>query len=332
MSRITRLLLASAVLAGLALPAAAENTLRWGASRDIGSLDPYSYGDSFTLGVLNHVYEGLVRYNRDLKIEPALATSWEIVSSTTWRFSLRQGVKFHDGQDFTAEDVQASLVRATDPKSPLRGNIPAYKASRVIGFASVLPGEGKSTTASNFAALLAASGRRTLLIDADMRNPGLSRALLRPPETGLVDVLAGTTAWHGALLQDKYTQTILLPSVLRRNFTPTAELLAGAESATLIREAREHFDYIVVDLPPLGALLDARAFEPICDAFIIVAEWGRTPRELLRSALESHREIGSKAAGVILTKTDMQKLGLYGSVAGPEQYAGHYGAYYNDKS
>lgn len=165
-----------------------------------------------------------------------------------------------------------------------------------------------------------------------MRNPGLSRALLRPPETGLVDVLAGTTAWHGALLQDKYTQTILLPSVLRRNFTPTAELLAGAESATLIREAREHFDYIVVDLPPLGALLDARAFEPICDAFIIVAEWGRTPRELLRSALESHREIGSKAAGVILTKTDMQKLGLYGSAAGPEQYAGHYGAYYSDKS
>ncbi|WP_290686319.1 MULTISPECIES: ABC transporter substrate-binding protein [unclassified Haematobacter] len=132
MSRLTRLFLASAVLAGLALPAAAETTLRWAASRDIGSLDPYSYGDSFTLGVLNHVYEGLVRYNRDLKIEPALATSWEIVSPTTWRFTLRQGVKFHDGQDFTAEDVQASLLRATDPKSPLRGNIPSYKASRVI--------------------------------------------------------------------------------------------------------------------------------------------------------------------------------------------------------
>lgn len=206
------------------------------------------------------------------------------------------------------------------------------KAARVIGFASVLPGEGKSTTAANFAALLAASGRRTLLIDGDMRNPGLSRALLRPPETGLVDVLSGTTPWHGALLQDKYTQTILLPSVMRRNFTPTAELLSGAEAATLISEAREHFDYVVVDLPPLGALLDARAFEPICDAFIIVAEWGRTPRELLRSALESHREIGSKAAGVILTKTDMQKLGLYGSAAGPEQYTGHYGAYYSDKT
>jgi peptide/nickel transport system substrate-binding protein len=131
MNGIARLLLAGALTLGIALPAAAE-TFRWGASRDMGSLDPDSYGDSFTLGVLNHVYEGLVRYDRNLKIEPALATSWEVVSPTTWRFKLREGVKFHDGADFTAADVQASLLRASDPKSPLKGNIPAYKGSRVI--------------------------------------------------------------------------------------------------------------------------------------------------------------------------------------------------------
>ncbi|WP_164882448.1 ABC transporter substrate-binding protein [Paenirhodobacter populi] len=82
--------------------------------------------------MLNHVYEGLVRYDRNLKLEPALATSWEIVSPTTWRFHLREGVKFQDGAEFTAEDVQASLKRASDPKSPLKGNIPAYTGSRVI--------------------------------------------------------------------------------------------------------------------------------------------------------------------------------------------------------
>ncbi len=74
----------------------------------------------------------MVRYDRNLKLEPALATSWEIVSPTTWRFHLRDGVKFHNGAEFTAEDVQASLKRASDPKSPLRGNIPAYKGSRVV--------------------------------------------------------------------------------------------------------------------------------------------------------------------------------------------------------
>lgn len=68
-------LIASVAAVVLALPAQAENMLNWGASRDIGSLDPYSYGDSFTINVLNHVYEGLVRYDLDLKIEPALATS-----------------------------------------------------------------------------------------------------------------------------------------------------------------------------------------------------------------------------------------------------------------
>jgi peptide/nickel transport system substrate-binding protein len=129
--QLSRVLVGGVALLALAMPATA-GTLRWGASRDISSLDPYSYGDSFALGVLNHAYEGLVRYDRNLKIEPALATSWEIVSPTTWRFKLREGVKFHNGADFTAEDVQASLKRASDPKSPLRGNIPAYKGSRVI--------------------------------------------------------------------------------------------------------------------------------------------------------------------------------------------------------
>ena len=86
---VTGLTLAVSVLIGI-LPNAEAKTVRWGADRDIVSLDPYSYGDTFTLAVLNHVYEGLVRYNEQLKIEPALATSWEIVDPATWRFKLRR--------------------------------------------------------------------------------------------------------------------------------------------------------------------------------------------------------------------------------------------------
>ena len=67
----------------LAASAASAETLRWGGARDIYSLDPYSYGDSYTIAFLNHVYEGLVRYNDKLEIEPALAESWEIVSAPT---------------------------------------------------------------------------------------------------------------------------------------------------------------------------------------------------------------------------------------------------------
>ena len=126
------LLLAVSAAFALSTPALA-NTLKWGANRDIGSLDPYSYGDSFTINVLNHVYEGLVRYNQELKIEPALATSWEILDDkVTWRFKLREGVKFHNGNPFTADDVVASLARVSHETSPLKGNLPAYVSSKAV--------------------------------------------------------------------------------------------------------------------------------------------------------------------------------------------------------
>lgn len=129
--RLQRAALAGVAAALLATTAQAE-TVRWGAPRDIVSLDPYSYGDSYTINFLNHIYEGLVRYNRDLEIEPALATEWELVSPTTWRFKLRPDVTFHDGAAFTAEDVLASLERVSDETSPLKGNLPAYKSATVV--------------------------------------------------------------------------------------------------------------------------------------------------------------------------------------------------------
>lgn len=129
-----RLALGAALLAGLAGVAQAQttHTLKWGAAREIASLDPYSFGDTFTLATLNHVYEGLVRYTGTLDIEPALAASWETVSPMVWRFKLRPGVTFHNGDAFTADDVVASLERVTHDTSPLKGNLPAYKSSRKI--------------------------------------------------------------------------------------------------------------------------------------------------------------------------------------------------------
>jgi peptide/nickel transport system substrate-binding protein len=130
--RIKLIAALAAVTLALLPGAASAKTLKWGAPREIGSLDPYSFGETFTLAVLNHVYEGLVRYDANLKIEPALATSWETISPTVWRFKLRQGVKFHNGSPFTADDVITSLERVTHDTSPLKGNLPAYKSAKKI--------------------------------------------------------------------------------------------------------------------------------------------------------------------------------------------------------
>lgn len=117
---------AVAVLAGaFAAPAAEAKTFRWAFQGDAQSLDPYSLNETFTLGLLGNVYEGLIRRDENLQIQPALAESWEIVEPTRWRFHLRKGVKFQNGNAFNADDVlfSADRVRAdgSDLKTRLAG-------------------------------------------------------------------------------------------------------------------------------------------------------------------------------------------------------------------
>ena len=86
--------------------------LRWGFQTDTDSLDPHAHAVTFTIGFLGNVYEGLVRRDGDLKIKPALAESWTVSDdATVWRFKLRKGVKFSNGNDFTADDVLFSYKR-----------------------------------------------------------------------------------------------------------------------------------------------------------------------------------------------------------------------------
>lgn len=122
LSRKVFLAAASVTALGVAGAVQAE-TFRLGSNGDLYGLDPHSMTDSFTVAFLHHVYEPLVRYNADLEVEPALATEWELIDETTMRYHLREDVTFHEGQDLTAEDVVASIERAVDEKSPIRGNV-----------------------------------------------------------------------------------------------------------------------------------------------------------------------------------------------------------------
>ena len=87
-------------------------TLRFAFQGELKSLDPYSLNESFTLGMLGNVYEGLTKRDKDLKIIPGLAERWEQLEPTRWRFYLRKGVKFQNGEDFTADDVVFSAERS----------------------------------------------------------------------------------------------------------------------------------------------------------------------------------------------------------------------------
>jgi peptide/nickel transport system substrate-binding protein len=104
----------------LAAPFADAKTLRWSSQGDYLSADPMAQNELLTNSINGHVYESLVMFGKNLEVLPALAVSWKQTSSTVWIFNLRKGVKWHDGSDFTADDVVFSIKRLQGPTSNFR--------------------------------------------------------------------------------------------------------------------------------------------------------------------------------------------------------------------
>lgn len=204
------------------------------------------------------------------------------------------------------------------------------KKPKIIGLVSVLPGEGKSTVSVNFAELLAVQGARVLLIDADLRNPGATRMLGRHAEAGILEVIQdGASVWDLLLVNPK-TKLAFLPAIVKRRIPYSSELLASEGMDRLLMQAAERFDYVVVDLPPLAPVVDARAIAAKMDAFVFVVEWGRTARNVVRKSLEHAPTIVNKCAGVILNKVDNNKMKLYQQYGSSEYYYSRYSSYYRE--
>ena len=201
---------------------------------------------------------------------------------------------------------------------------------KVIGVISSLPGEGKSTVAINLAQLLAMQGSRTLLIDADLRNPGATRAIGRHAEQGILEALLEGKPLKDVLLLDSKTRLAFLPAVVKRRVPHSSDLLSSSIMVNLLEELKVHFDYIVLDLPPLGPVVDARAVSPMLDASLAVIEWGRTSRRVVRTTFAVQPELMEKCIGVVLNKVDTEKLKLYRSYGSGEYYYNRYSAYYHE--
>ncbi len=121
---------AAAVSLAMALSSAtalAANRLTWSTSTDLISMDPHAASVGINNTGLMQVYEGLVNRDQELKLVPGLATSWKAVGDNAWEFKLREGVKFHDGKAFTADDVAFSLMRAKEPTSDYRVAVSSIK-------------------------------------------------------------------------------------------------------------------------------------------------------------------------------------------------------------
>ena len=213
----------------------------------------------------------------------------------------------------------AEAIRSIKVAADLFGT---KKSCKVLGITSSLPNEGKSTIAAALGELMAQSGARVLLIDADLRNPSLSRRLAPNADRGLVEVLAGSSSISDAAFTDPTTNLSFIPTVAKNRLIHTSELLGSEGTKALVERLRSVYDYIIIDLSPLAPVVDVRTVTNLVDAFVFVIEWGRTKIEVVEHALGDNRGVVDNMLGVVLNKADLNML---------SRYAGYHGHYYYNK-
>ncbi len=201
------------------------------------------------------------------------------------------------------------------------------RSPKIIGLVSFLPNEGKSTVAKNFASLLALQGAKTLLIDADTRNPALTLALgyerrqSSPSYPSMPPLIE--------LLKDEPESGLtVLPCIYATDDPRIADGLSPTTLQALLESSDQSFEYIVIDLPPIGPTVSARSMVSAIDAFIFVVEWGATSRGAVRAVLAKEQPIRDKLLGIILNKVDMKKVKNYEHSRSDGYYRQYYENYY----
>jgi succinoglycan biosynthesis transport protein ExoP len=213
---------------------------------------------------------------------------WTIVDSPFSRFA--EGVR--------SIKVAADVSSVSSPK-------------KIIGVTSSLPNEGKSTAAMSLGLSMAQGGARVILFDGDLRNPSLSRHLVPSGELGFLEVISGKADLRDVVFTDPASGLSFLPTFLKTGLPHTSEILGFSGTAALFEVLREYFDYVIVDLPPLAPVVDARAVAPMIDAFILVVEWGGTKVDVVEHALNNAPEVSDRLLGAVLNKVDVAMLRRY---------------------
>jgi polysaccharide biosynthesis transport protein len=175
---------------------------------------------------------------------------------------------------------------------------------KVIGIVSALPGEGKTTVATGFAAFVAKSGARTLVIDADLRNPSMSRALGYVNAPGLVNMVADKSDFHDLVITDSKFKFDFLPSSTRMKPSNSSDILNSPAMKDMLKAAKSNYDYVLVDLPPILPVVDVKAVAHLFDGFVLVVEWGSTSSDEVVKALHASPILSERLLGGVLNKAD----------------------------
>jgi len=207
--------------------------------------------------------------------------------------------------------VDKPLSQFTEAVHAMRISLELSSANpKVILITSALPSEGKSTAAMLLAASSASSGKRTVLLDCDLRQQSTSEAFRSKRQPGLSELLRGTAELMDVITKDMATQTHVIAA---GSMVPNAaDLMMSQRMRDLIAQLRGKFDYIVMDAPPLLPVVDALALATVADKVLMIVEWGQTPRASISEALKVLRPEAQRVAGIVLNKVDLNQLQGYG--------------------
>jgi capsular exopolysaccharide synthesis family protein len=189
---------------------------------------------------------------------------------------------------------------------------------KVLVFTSASPGEGKSTVASGVALLLHETRARVLLIDGDLRRPSVHTLLGLPSSPGLSDLLAAAPPVRLEVTQDSPSGIDVLTA--GPSLTVSAAWLGSDNMRSLLHQARQLYDWVIIDSPPSLGLPDACVLATLADAVVVVCSGDKTPRQALRSVADQLRMVGAQVQGVVLNRVDMNRHSYY--------YGRYYSPYY----
>ena len=221
------------------------------------------------------------------------------------------------------------FVKLAEAFRTLRTNVifsSAEQGARSIAITSTSPGEGKTVVSSNLAISLAQAGMRVLIIDADMRKPKIHKVYGLEREPGLSNLMVGTAKASECVRKSEIPNVWVLPA--GRTPPNATELLGSARFREFITSLSNHFDWIVIDTPPVLAVADASVVGHIVKELIFVVAAEMPSRHAAQSAMEQLQNSRVRVIGGVLNRVDLERNEYYYS----QYYRKEYSDYYTSSS
>jgi succinoglycan biosynthesis transport protein ExoP len=287
----------------------------------------------FGLGLFRDSLESGFRTPRQVAVAlqaTCLAAIPQVKNQRSAKLSSRSKPEYERGARLLKQGTTSYWYVANFPTSRFAEAVRALKfavdlrvaeKSRIIGFTSTLPGEGKSTISTNTALLMAKTGARVILVDGDLRNPTISRELTPNAKEGFVDVIFGNFSLEDVVWKDPSTGLAFVPAG-RSPLVQSAAILGSTFAKQFFNQLRQSYDYVIVDLSPLSPVVDVRGTSDYVDAHVLVVAWGSTKMKIVEHALQEAENIRENLLGAVLNKVDLSKI---------HKYDTHLKDYYNNK-